>query len=136
MALEGRDPVSGRFVKGYKGGPGKKRGKTRETIERELAEAAAVAAKLQARIDDADKELTPLDFMLRTLRSREFTYEQRFAASRAAAPYMHPQLQAIAHRHLDAAGNPLAPVISVTVRKAEPVPAALTHVPPKGETAQ
>jgi hypothetical protein len=40
---------------------------------------------------------------------------KRDAMAKAAAPYRHPQLQAVAHKHLDAQGNAIAPVISVTI---------------------
>jgi hypothetical protein len=36
--------------------------------------------------------LTPLDFMLKTLRNAKQPYEERMRAAIAAAPYVHPKL--------------------------------------------
>ena len=35
----------------------------------------------------------------------------QFAAAKAAAPFCHPQLQAVAHKHSDASGRPIASLI-------------------------
>ena len=55
----------------------------------------------QKREQEQDKaQLTemPLDFLLRTMRSPETVPVDRMAAARAAAPYCHAQLQAVAHQ--------------------------------------
>ena len=95
-----------RNLKGGRGGPKKYTiEQRREADEREKA--------LQAQID-ADKT-TPLEFMLRTMKNPDLDRHERFQAAARAAPYMHPQLQAVAHKHMDAAGNPIAPVVTVTI---------------------
>ena len=78
--------------------------------------------------EQIDKDTTlPLQFMLRKMRNPQETAGDRFAAARAAAPYCHPQLTAIAHRHLDAAGNPIAPTVSVSIVKAPAAAPRRTH---------
>jgi len=51
----------------------------------------------------------PLDYMLRVMRDPATEPHRRDAMAKAAAPYVHPQLQAVAPRHLDAKGHPIAP---------------------------
>jgi hypothetical protein len=120
------------FEKGNKISPGRKPGsKNRETLIREHAQAQADAAALEGQLNEIESKETPLEFMLRAMRSTALSYEQRFAASRAAAPYYHPQLQAIAHKHMDLDGNPIAPVINVQVMQAPPEAPRLTHEGPK-----
>jgi hypothetical protein len=46
----------------------------------------------------------PLDHLLRIMRSPGEPAATRFAAAKAAAPYCHPQLQAIAVRNLGVDG--------------------------------
>jgi hypothetical protein len=74
----------------------------------------------------------PLDFLLRRMRDPAFSPTERFLAARAAAPFCHPALQAVAHRHLDASGRPLAPKVTVTVHRAPPEAPRLGHDGPKG----
>jgi hypothetical protein len=75
--------------------------------------------------------------MLRRMRDTGMSEPERFAAARSSAQYMHPQLQAIAHKHVDASGNPIAPVISVTVERPAPTAPRLTHQgPAKGDKVQ
>jgi hypothetical protein len=40
---------------------------------------------------------TPLDFLLRAMRDRKRSFDVRMDAAKAAAPYVHPKLQAIEH---------------------------------------
>jgi hypothetical protein len=59
--------------------------------------------------------------------------------ARSAAAYCHPQLQAIAHKLVDEKGNPLAPVVNLTVStpRLEDKAPRLTHVgAKKGDSAQ
>ena len=51
--------------------------------------------------------------MLRVMRDIGQDFGMRAAMARAAAPYCHPQLQAIAHKLVDASGNPIAPVVNL-----------------------
>lgn len=38
---------------------------------------------------------TPLDFLIEVMRSVERTFQERFEAAKAAAPYVHPRLSAV-----------------------------------------
>ena len=72
----------------------------------------------------------PLDYMIRVMRDPTTEPHRRDAMAKAAAPYLHPQLAAIHHRHANADGTPIAPVIHLTIAPA-PVSEApkpkLTH---------
>jgi hypothetical protein len=126
-------PAGVPFKKGYdpRRSPGGKPGRRKSTEEYYQKEAAE-AQKRQEQVEEFERNLSPLDFMLRRMRDTKMSEPERFAAARSSAQYMHPQLQAIAHKHVDASGNPIAPVISVTVER--PAPAAptprLTHQGP------
>jgi hypothetical protein len=90
------------------------------------------ADEKQGRKFDKGK-LMPLQYMLRIMRNVDLDPHVRFQAAARAAPYVHPQLQAIAHQHLDQAGNPIAPMVTVTIMKAdlEPEKPRLTLEGPK-----
>jgi len=81
--------------------------------------------------------LEPLEYMLEVMRDPTADQTRRDMMAKAAAPYRHPQLQAVAHKYLNADGSPIAPVISVTIMETpEPKP-RLTSVGPKtDETVQ
>jgi len=53
--------------------------------------------------------------MLRTMRDPAADLARRDLMARSAAAYCHPQLQAVAHKLVDEKGNPLAPVVNLTV---------------------
>jgi hypothetical protein len=53
--------------------------------------------------------LQPLDYMLQVMRDPTASEARRDMMAKAAAPYRHPQLQAVAHKHLNADGTPIAP---------------------------
>ena len=83
----------------------------------------------------------PLDYMLRVMRDPTVEPHRRDAMAKAAAPYLHPQLAAIHHRHANADGTPIAPVIHLTINAPAPVSEApkarLTHTGPNDdETVQ
>jgi hypothetical protein len=79
----------------------------------------------------------PLDYMMRIMRDPATEPQRRDAMAKAAAPYVHPTLAAVAHRHLDAQGRPMAPVVTVTVMQAPPETPKLTIERSKdGETVQ
>lgn len=44
-----------------------------------------------------DKGISPLEYMLDTMRNPEAEAKERLEAARAAAPYIHPRLAAIEH---------------------------------------
>jgi hypothetical protein len=41
----------------------------------------------------------PIDYMLRVINDPTVEHSRRDAMAKAAAPYRHPQLQAVAHKH-------------------------------------
>lgn len=91
---------------GARQGAGRKAGSTTKKT-REIAERAM-----------ADGDLTPLEYMLKVMRTepspemepRELmaAFMLRFEAAKAAAPYMHPRLAAIEHTGPN--GGPIAAV--------------------------
>ena len=82
----------------------------------------------------------PLDFLLRMMRDPAEDKMVRLACAKAAANFVHPQLQAVAHRMLDASGLPLRPTITLVINPPpKPVEAPrpqLTHEGAKDETVQ
>jgi hypothetical protein len=124
-------PGDGRFQKGFDarrnmhGCPVEKH---RSTIERNL-EAAKIDKDVEKQIV-ADKTM-PLDYMLRRMRDPRMNESERFIAAKAAAPYVHPQLQAVAHQHLGADGKPIAPMVTVVVMETPAEQPRLTHEGPK-----
>ena len=116
------------FVKGQPRplNAGRKKGTpNKKTLERMARE--DVAKLLEAKALEND---LPLDHMLRVMRDPAAEPHRRDAMAKAAAPYIHPTLSAVAHKHLDAKGHPIAPVITVTVMRAPP------ETPEDGETVQ
>ena len=73
---------------GARKGAGRPKGasttKTREIADRAVAEG-----------------LTPIDFMLTLMRDDANDVAMRFEAAKAAAPYIHPKLAAVAHTGAD-----------------------------------
>jgi len=102
MADDGR--FRGRFQKGvddprrYRGGA--QRGPKKAELKQRRAE-----DERAKQIAENDTTM-PLDYLLRRMRNTDLLEHERFAAAVRAAPYCHAQLQAIAHKHLDASGNP------------------------------
>jgi hypothetical protein len=73
------------------------------------------AKEAEKRQKAIDSDEMPLEFMLKNMRDPANDLQFRASMAARAAPFCHPQLQAIAHRHLDAAGNPIVPQINVTI---------------------
>jgi hypothetical protein len=97
---------------------------------------SALAAQAEVAIAVAAGE-KPIDFMLRCMRDPALDLNFRAAMAKAAAPYCHPQLQAIAHRMLDASGTPLMPTINLTIAPPpEPKPRLTSTSPEDGEPVQ
>jgi hypothetical protein len=101
---------------------------------------SVLAAKTEAAVAGPEGEM-PLDYMIRVMRDPTTEPHRRDAMAKAAAPYLHPQLAAIHHRHTNADGSPIAPVIHLTINAPAPVPQApkpkLTHTGPNDdETVQ
>ena len=117
------------FVKGQ--GGRKKGSLNKATIAKRLAEAEDALARQKELEASGQATEMPLDFMLRVMRDIGQDFGMRAAMARSAAPYCHAQLQAVAHKLVDEKGNPLAPVINLTVStppKLEDKTRRLTHV--------
>jgi hypothetical protein len=119
------------FVKGQPRplNAGRKKGTpNRKMLERMAREDAAKLLEAKALENDL-----PLDHMLRVMRDPTVEPHRRDAAAKTAAPYVHPTLAAVAHRHVNADGTPIAPTVTVTI-VATPAPKPqLTSVGPKGD---
>lgn len=79
------------MAKGVKTG-GRKKGTPNKATATKAAEIAASG-------------VTPLDFMLQTMRDAGKDFEVRLDAAKSAAPYVHPKLAAI--EHTGANGGPI-----------------------------
>ena len=80
----------------------------------------------------------PLDYMIRVMRDPTTEPHRRDAMAKAAAPYVHPTLAAVAHRHANADGTPIAPVVNLTVMQPpqQPAPRLTARGPDDGDTVQ
>src|SRR6516164_1324505 len=68
-------------------------------------------------------DLEPLDYMLEVMRDPTADQARRDMMAKAAAPYRHPQLQAVAHKYLNADVSPIGPKVTVTIMQPpEPKP--------------
>ena len=113
------------FLKGHPKTGGRTKGTpNRKTVEKRLAEE-------QARKISSDLE--PLEYMLEVMRDPTADQTRRDMMAKAAAPYRHPQLQAVAHKYLNADGSPIAPVISVTIMETPAPKPQLTSVGPRSD---
>jgi hypothetical protein len=84
---------------------------------------------------DADLLREMITFVAQHDPANDLQFRAQMAAR--AAPFCHPQLQAIAHKHLDADGNAIAPVVNVRIMEAPPEAPRLTIEGPKdGESVQ
>jgi hypothetical protein len=124
-------PDTGQFAPGREKTGGRQRGTPNKTT--------LELRRLQEELEDRESDEMPLDYMLRIMRSRSADPPRRDAMARSAAQYCHPQLQAVAHKLVDEKGNPLAPVVNLTVStpKLEDRTPKLTHDgAKKGESEQ
>ena len=116
-------------------GKGSRPGERRGGRQKGTPNRATTAASIQAEIAASGEK--PLDYMLRVMRDETAEPIRRDAMAKAAAPYVHPTLAAVAHKHLDAQGRPMAPVITVTGMQSPPEMPKLTVEGPKdGESVQ
>jgi hypothetical protein len=114
----GKRPRSGR----PKGSP------NRATAERQAAIAAsgrtpldimlenarwadAQATRLTERLVEAEPSLDTAELLREIIRFRELAMEW----AQLAAPYVHPRLAAVAHRHTNADGRPAQPIVNVFI---------------------
>jgi len=124
---------------GKKTGGRRKGTRNKTTVEREAAIAATGKTPLEIMVENArfadaegqkllgklleklapDQDDTALAIAREMLQWREAAV--RWA--RSAAPYIHPQLAAVAHKHLNADGSAIRPVVNVIIQgKPEPRP--------------
>ena len=98
-----------------------------------MAEAQAeVAAAVSA-----NEGLQPLEYMLQVMRDPSASEARRDMMAKAAAPYRHPQLQAVAHKHLNADGTPIGPRVNLTIMQpSEPRPRLTSTGPKSDDTVQ
>jgi hypothetical protein len=121
-----RDPVTGKLLPGNKVG-----------LVGRMTRAKRAEAKIREMENALESGEQPLDFLLRIMRDRREPGSTRFMAAKAAAPYCHPQLQAVAHRHLNADGSVIAPVVNLTVMQPpEPRPRLTSTGPKSDDTVQ
>jgi hypothetical protein len=95
--------------------------------------ASVLAAQAEAAVAVADGEETPIDYMLRIMRDPTVEPARRDAMAKAAAPYRHPQLQAVANKHLNADGTPIAPTVIVTIMQPPAPKPQLTSAGPRSD---
>jgi hypothetical protein len=81
----------------------------------------------------ANEGLQPLDYMLQVMRDPTASEARRDMMAKAAAPYRHSQLQAVAHKHLNADGTPIAPTVNLTIMQPPPPSPQLTSRGPQGD---
>jgi hypothetical protein len=96
-------------------------------------------------------ELTPLDFIVAVMRNEDVDLATRFDAAKAAAPYVHPKLAAVAHSGPN--GGPIEheheigpmtsaelarrfeEIVSAAAKSAAPQPATAEPPPPTASTS-
>jgi hypothetical protein len=115
---------------------GRKTGGRRRGTPNRIKKPPALMVEAQAEVAaaiSANEALQPLDYMLQVMRDPTASEARRDMMAKAAAPYRHPQLQAVAHKHMNADGTPIAPSITITVMEPPPPRPRLTSVGPKGD---
>ena len=98
----------------------------------------ALMAEAQAEVAaavSANEGLQPLEYMLAVMRDPTASEARRDMMAKAAAPYRHPQLAAVAHRHTNADGSPILPTINLVIQQprtpaVEANPAEAAPTPP------
>jgi hypothetical protein len=115
---------------------GRKTGGRKKGTPNKIKKPPALLAEAQAEVAaavSANEGLQPLDYMLAVMRDPTASEARRDMMAKAAAPYRHPQLQAVAHKHLNADGSPIAPVVNLTVMQPPAPKPQLTSVGPKDD---
>jgi hypothetical protein len=88
--------------------------------------AYAQAMQLTERLAHSDPSLETVELFRKMIRFRELAV----AWAHMAAPYVHPRLAAVAHRHINTDGSPVGPRVNVIIHGAEPAPPALAETVP------
>jgi hypothetical protein len=115
---------------------GRKTGGRKKGTPNKIKKPPALMAEAQAEVAaavSANEGLQPLEYMLAVMRDPTASEARRDMMAKAAAPYRHPQLQAVAHKHLNADGSLIAPVVNLTVMQPPAPPPQLTSVGPKSD---
>jgi hypothetical protein len=112
-------------------GKGSRPGERRGGRKKGTPNKATTAASIQAEIAASGEK--PLDYMLRVMRDETAEPTRRDAMARASAPYVHPTLAAVAHRHTNADGTPITPTVIVTIMPTPKPRPQLTSVGPKSD---
>jgi hypothetical protein len=71
----------------------------------------AQASQLTKQLDEAEPSLNTAELLREIIRFRGLAAEW----AHLAAPYVHPRLAAVAHRHTNADGRPVQPVVNVYI---------------------
>jgi hypothetical protein len=115
---------------------GRKTGGRKKGTPNKIKKPPALMAEAQAEVAaavSANEGLQPLDYMLQVMRDPTASEARRDMMAKAAAPYRHPQLQAVAHKHLNTDGTPIAPVVNLTVMQLPELKPRLTAAGPKSD---
>jgi hypothetical protein len=78
--------------------------------------AYAEAIQLTERLADAEPSLETEELFRQMLRFRQLAVEW----AQMAAPYVHPRLAAVAHKHTNPDGSPIAPIVKIICIKEIP----------------
>ena len=100
---------------------GRKTGGRKKGASNKIKKPPALMAEAQAEVAaavSANEGLQPLDYMLAVMRDPTASEARRDMMAKAAAPYRHPQLVAVAHRHTNADGSPIVPTVNLTIMQA------------------
>ena len=87
----------------------------------------------EMRVEMAASGEMPLAYMMRIMRDPSTEPHRRDAMAKAAAPYVHPTLAAVAHKHMNADGTPIAPTVTVTIMRPPAPKPQLTSIGPKSD---
>jgi len=99
---------------------GRKTGGRKKGTPNKIKKPPALMAEAQAEVAaavSANEGLQPLDYMLAVMRDPTASEARRDMMAKAAAPYRHPQLAAVAHRHTNADGSPILPTINLVIQQ-------------------
>jgi len=99
---------------------GRKTGGRKKGTPNKIKKPPALMAEAQAEVAaavSANECLQPLDYMLAVMRDPMASEARRDTMAKAAAPYRHPQLAAVAHRYTNADGSPIPPTVHLVIQQ-------------------
>jgi hypothetical protein len=88
--------------------------------------AHAQATQLTEQLAEAEPSLDTTELLSEMIRFRGLAVEW----AHFAAPYVHPRLAAVAHRHTNTDGSPVGPRVNVIIHGAEPEPPGFAETVP------